>query len=322
MKILLLDRVHELFHQQFLKWNWVVEEGFNWTHFELIEQIHLFDGIIVRSKFVLDSTILSKATNLKFIARPGAGLENIDTNFCKLKKINVFRSPEGNRDAVAEHILGMLLALHTNLIAADNEVRNGKWNREKNRGYELKGKTVGIIGYGFMGSCFAEKLSGLGVEVIAYDKYKFNFSNSYAKEVSLNEIFEKTDVLSLHTPLTDETIKMVDFNFLKKFKKPLILINSARGQSVVLNDLLKAINSGIVAGACLDVLEFEKETFEEIAPNKVMDELKGKTNVIFSPHIAGWTHNSKLKMAEVLIQKIKNFFIDDNNFKQVLNDSK
>ena len=312
MKILLVDRVHELFKQQFLKWNWTVVEGYDWDYSKLVQEINSFEGLIIRSRFTLDQKILSKAVKLKFIGRPGAGLENIDLNYCDINSIKVFRSPEGNKDAVAEHIIGMLLALLTNLTIADSEVRIGKWDREKNRGHELKGKTIGIIGYGYMGSCFAEKLAGFGVQVIAYDKYKSDYSDSFVKEVSMDEIFEKTDVLSLHTPLTNETVGMVDLDFLKNFKKSIILINSARGQSVVLKDLVKAINLGFVKGACLDVLEIENHSFESLerAKEKVINELKNKQNVLFTPHIAGWTHEAKLKMAEVVIDKVKRIFVD------------
>ncbi len=314
MRVLLLDKVHELFKEQFLKWDWQVEQGYDWTYERLIQEISSFDGLVLRSRFILDGDLLSKASKLKFVARPGAGLENIDLEYCNSNNIKVFRSPEGNRDAVAEHIIGMLLALLTNLVKADKEVRLGLWNRETNRGYELKGRTVGIIGYGFMGKCFAEKLSGFGVDVLAYDKYKSNFTDNVAKEVSLEEIFEKTDVLSLHTPLTNETIGMVDFEFLKKFKKPIILINSARGKSVILTDLLLALNSGIVLGACLDVLELENHSFESLdtSTNKAISNLIKNENVLFTPHIAGWTHEAKIKMAQVVLGKVEQCFLSNN----------
>ena len=318
MKVLLIDKVHCLFKENFIKWGWSVEEGYDWSYSQIALEIAKFNGVIIRSRVVLDQKILSKAINLKFIGRPGAGLENIDLNFCKKKNISVLRSPEGNRDAVGEHIIGMLLSLLNKLNKADLEVRSGKWLREENRGHELKGKTIGIIGYGHMGRSFAEKLVGFGVEVIAYDKYLKGFNSKIAREVTLNEVFLKTDVLSLHTPLTEETVDMVDASFLNNFHKPFILINSARGKSVVLMDLLNAINKGKVIGACLDVLELENHSFETVNfnENQHISELLEKENIIFSPHIAGWTHESKNKMAQVIISKLFNEFIDKSRFKQ------
>ena len=312
MKILLIDNVHCLFKQNFIEWGWNVVEGQDWSYSQIALEIAKFDGVIIRSRIVLDKKMLALATNLKFIGRPGAGLENIDLNFCKKKNISVFRSPEGNRDAVGEHVIGMLLSLLNKLNVADLQVRKGEWMREGNRGRELKGKTVGIIGYGHMGRSVAEKLAGFGVEVIAYDKYVKGFSSEIVNEVALNEIFLKTDILSLHTPLTDETVKMVDADFLNNFHKPIILINSARGKSVVLQDLLKAIKNGNVIGACLDVLEIESHSFEAVdfSKNKRISELLEKENVIFSPHIAGWTFESKHKMATVIIDKIKQLFFN------------
>ena len=254
MKIILIDRVHHSFIESFAKWGWEVIEAYEWSENDLLNNIEFADGIIIRSRIKLNQNILSKGINLKFIGRPGSGLENIDVEFCQLNNIKVFRSPEGNRDAVGEHIMGMLLMLLNNL-RADLQV-TGIWEREANRGIELKGKTVGIIGYGYMGSSFAEKLAGFGVEVIAYDKYKTAFSSSIVKEVSLEKLQSQSDIISLHTPLNEETIGMINREFFEKCAKPIILINSARGKSVILKDLLSAINKGI-NGACLDVLEIE-----------------------------------------------------------------
>ena len=311
MKVLLIDKVHYLFKEKFIEWGWSVVEGYDWSYTHISKEIAKFDGVIIRSRIILDQKILSLAVNLKFIGRPGAGLENIDLNFCKKKNILVLRSPEGNRDAVGEHVIGMLLSLLNNLKKADLEVRSGKWLREENRGHELKGKTVGIIGYGHMGRSLAEKLAGFGVDVIAYDKYIKGFNSEIAREVTLNEIFLKTDVLSLHTPLTDETVKMVDANFFNKFRKPILFINSARGKSVVLKDLLNAINNGKVIGACLDVLELESTSFETVdfSENRHVSELLEKENIVFSPHIAGWTQESKNKMATFVIEKLKRKYI-------------
>jgi D-3-phosphoglycerate dehydrogenase len=249
---------------------------------------------------------------LKFIARPGAGLENIDTQYCKLNQISVFRSPEGNRDAVAEHATGMVLMLINNLKRADIEVRQGSWRREANRGTELMGKTLALIGYGFMGKAFSERLSGFGVNVIAYDKYLSGFGSNIVKEVELDEVFETADFVSLHTPLSSETIGMVDYSFISKFKKPFVLINTARGKSVILKDLLMALKKGLVLGACLDVFEIESSSFENFNTKSSPDflELSKMSNVILSPHIAGWTKESKFKMAKVVLQKIKTTFIN------------
>ncbi len=312
MKVVLLDQVHPEFLTTFKQWGWEVTDGHNWTLEELNHRIHHIEGVIIRSRIQLNKEILSKAVKLKFIGRPGSGLENIDIDFCKEKNIQVFRSPEGNRDAVGEHVIGMLLMLMNHLKRADLQVRRGQWNRESNRGIEIKGKTIGIIGYGFMGRSLAVKLAGFGADVIAYDKYKTNFSSSIIKEVSLLELQEKADIVSIHTPLTEETIGMVDLSFLESFKKPILLINTARGQSVVLKDLLIAINKGIVLGACLDVLETESHSFESLGTKQhsVLKELLEKEEVIFSPHIAGWTFEAKKKMATVVIDKIKKVFVE------------
>ena len=311
MRVLLIDRVHSSFKEKFDQWGWKSVEGYDWKLEKIEGEIAEFDGVIIRSRIVLDDKILSLATNLKFIGRPGAGLENIDLNFCEKKNILVFRSPEGNRDALGEHIIGMLLSLLNNLYKADFEVRKGEWVREGNRGRELKGKTVGIIGYGHMGRSFAKKLSGFEVNVIAYDKYLKGFGSELVDEVTLDEIFKKTDILSLHTPLSSETINMVNTIFLNKFQKPIILINSARGKSVILKDLLQGIKNGKVVGACLDVLEIENHSFEtvDISDSNSLSELLKKDNVLFSPHIAGWTYESKNKMAKVIIDKLYNEFV-------------
>ena len=312
MKIILIDRVHHSFTESFTKWGWEVIEAYEWSENDLLNNIEFADGIIIRSRIKLNQNVLSKGINLKFIGRPGSGLENIDVEFCQLNNIKVFRSPEGNRDAVGEHIMGMLLMLLNNLKRADLQVRAGIWEREANRGIELKGKTVGIIGYGYMGSSFAEKLAGFGVKVIAYDKYKTAFSSSIVKEVSLETLQSQSDIISLHTPLNEETIGMINREFFEKCAKPIILINSARGKSVILKDLLSAINKGIVMGACLDVLEIETSSFEKIdlINQQVMEELLTKEEVLFSPHIAGWSSEAKEKMAQVIIKKIERFLIE------------
>ena len=310
MKVVILDNVHPLFEKTFNDWGWKVELASKWSVQDFQKNILNFDGIVIRSRIKLDKNNLLNAKNLKFIARPGSGLENIDLEYCKIKNIEVFRSPEGNRDALAEHVMGMVLMLNNHLYRANTQVKGSIWNREGNRGNELMGKTFAIIGYGFMGEALAKRLSGFGVNVIAFDKYKKDFSSSYVKEVTLEEVFQSADYLSLHTPLSNETIRFFNKDFISKFKKPFVFINSARGKSVVLKDLVDALLNDKVSGACLDVLELESSSFEnvDVNSNKSFDSLKKMDNVILSPHIAGWTHEAKYKMADFLIKKIKDKF--------------
>ena len=310
-KILFIDSVHPVLMGDF------TDMGFKCDYFPEYKKedykkiIHEYFGVIIRSKIKLNKHILEKANQLKFIGRVGAGLENIDVEFAEKKGIKCFNSPEGSRDAVGEHALGMLLSLLNNLNKADKEVRQGKWNREKNRGTEIKDKTIGIIGYGNMGSAFAEKISGFGAEVIAYDKYKFNYSDKFVTETDLEKIFKATDILSLHVPLTEETTYMVDDNFINKFKKEIYLINTSRGKVVRTNDLVKNIQSGKIKGAALDVLEYEDLSYENLDKNNFTDAFKylvSSDKVILSPHIAGWTYESEYKLAKVLVDKIKEEF--------------
>jgi D-3-phosphoglycerate dehydrogenase len=275
---------------------------------DFLKIIDQYEGVIVRSKIKLDREILGKAKQLRFIGRVGAGMENIDTAFAEEKGIRCLNAPEGNRSAVGEHAIGMLLMLFNHLKKGDAEVRKGLWLREENRGTEIEGKTVGIIGYGNMGSAFAEKISGFGARVLAYDKYKTGFSNAWVTEVSLETLFSETDILSLHVPLTDETLFMVTDDFLHRFKKPIWLINTSRGKVLKTADLITALRNGKVKGACLDVLEFEGFSFENLDHNqlpKAFSELITLDNVILSPHVAGWTHESNRKLADTIIRKVK-----------------
>ena len=277
---------------------------------ELVDIIHEYDGLIVRSKFYIDKQVIDYAINLKFIARFGAGMDNIDEKYALENGITCLNAPEGNRNAVGEHVLGMILSLFNNMFRAQNQIIAGKWIREWNRGVELSGKTVGIIGYGNMGSSVAEHLSGFNVNTIAYDKYKTGFSNQYVTECSLNELFENTDVLSLHVPLTDETANMVNTAFIQRFKKNIFIINSARGKIVNTEDLYNSLTAGKVLGAALDVLEWEEKIFEvmmKYGSKSLIEDLLKLDNVILTPHIAGWTHESNQKMCDVLIDKIKTF---------------
>ena len=307
MKILFIDSNHPSLHQTLEKAGHVCHLHYDWTKEEIIQNIHLYDGIIIRSKIKITKDILDKATNLKFIARAGAGMENIDVAYAESKGIKCIHAPEGNRDAVGEHALAMLLALFNNVLRADKEVREGKWLREENRGVELMGKTVGIIGYGNMGSAFAERLKGFGVKLLVYDKYKTNFGNECIQESSLERIFDEADIVSLHVPLTAETERMVNDTFINSFRNNIYIINTARGKCLNTDDLVLNLKSGKVLGACLDVLEYEMTSFETLDVTMLPEAFQYLTKsdkVILSPHIAGWTIESHRKIALVLVEKI------------------
>jgi D-3-phosphoglycerate dehydrogenase / 2-oxoglutarate reductase len=306
-KILFIDSNHPRLDEM------LIEQGFQCDLFydkpadELKKLIPQYDGIVLRSKFKITKEIIDSAANLKCIARVGAGMENIDLAYATQKGIACVNSPEGNRDAVAEHALGMLLCLFNNITKVNTEVKSGKWLREENRGVELCGKTIGIIGYGNMGAAFAKRLLGFGVKVLAYDKYKTNFGNDFVTESSLQDIFEQTDVLSLHTHLTEETHYLINDAFINSFKKPIYIINTARGKCLNTSDLVKNIKSGKISGACLDVLEYETVSFEGIDLKEIpqpMQYLLKSDKVILTPHIAGWTKESNIKLAEFLAKKI------------------
>jgi D-3-phosphoglycerate dehydrogenase len=311
MKILHLDTNHPLLIQQLNDLGFTNEEDYTSSKAEVAAKIHLYDGFIIRSRFSIDAPFLEKATNLKFIGRVGAGLENIDCTYAENKGIVLIAAPEGNRNAVGEHSLGMLLSLFNKLNKADKQVRNGQWLREENRGVELDGKTVGLIGYGNMGKSFAKKLRGFDVEVLCYD-LKQNVSDENCKQVTLEELQQKADVLSLHTPQNELTNNMVDHNFIQNFKKNFWLINTARGTSVVTKDLVVALKTGKILGAGLDVLEYEKASFENLFSENNMPEafeyLIHSENVILSPHVAGWTLESNEKLAQTIVNKIKTHF--------------
>ena len=274
---------------------------------EILANQHLYDGIVIRSRFKIDKDFIDAAPNLKFIARVGAGLESIDVEYAKQNGIELFAAPEGNSNAVGEHALGMLLSLLNKLNKANREVHQGYWHREDNRGIELDGKTVGIIGYGNMGKAFAKKLRGFDVKVLCYDILK-NVGDENATQVSLEELQDNADVLSLHTPWTPKTNKMVNTNFINGFKKPFWFINTARGKSVVTADLVLGIIEGKILGAGLDVLEYEKDSFEHLFQDHQiptdLKELMFFENVILSPHVAGWTEESHKKLASTIAYKI------------------
>ena len=304
MKILQLDKNHPLISQQLTAKGFVVEEDHTSSYDQVLEKISDYDGLIIRSRIPLDKNFLNRASHLKFIARVGAGMENIDAETAANLGIKLINSPEGNRDSVAEHVVGMLLILMNRLFIAANEVKNGIWKREENRGDELLGKTFGIIGYGNMGKAVAKRLSGFGVEVIFYDILP-DLSDEYATQVSLKELQERADILSLHIPLTPETHYLIDEVFISKMEKDFYFINTARGKNLKTKALVEAIRSGKVLGACLDVLEYEKSSFENLeSDNQDLKFLLDSDKAIVTPHIAGWTHQSKEKLAQVIVDKI------------------
>lgn len=268
------------------------------------EIISNYTGLILRSKLKLTRELLEKGVQLKFVARAGAGVDQIDQDFLDQRGISLINAPEGNRDAVGEHTLGMLLCLFNKLNTADLEVRKKVWLREENRGHEVKGKTVGIIGYGNMGKAFAKRLSGFECEVIAFDKYKTNYGNEHAREVNLAELQEKSDIVSLHMPLDDYNFYLFDDDYLNGFKKNIYLINLARGPVVPFATLANGLKSGKIIGAGLDVLENER--LETLTPSQKEDfeYLSAQNNVLFSPHVGGWTFESYQRINEVLVKKI------------------
>ncbi len=308
MKVLHLDTNHSLLIEQLETLGFTNHQNYSGSKEEVEEVISQYDGIIIRSRFSIDKTFLDKAHNLKFIGRVGAGLENIDCDYAISKGVHLIAAPEGNRNAVGEHALGMLLSLFNKLNLADQEVRAGLWRREANRGIELDGKTIGLIGYGNMGKAFAKKLKGFDVRVLCYDILE-DVGDDNATQVTLEQLQKESDVLSLHTPQTPLTVAMVNKTFIQGFNKPFWLINTARGKSVVTTDLVAALKSGKILGAGLDVLEYEKSSFEDMFTSQSMPEafqyLVKASNVILSPHIAGWTVESKEKLAQTIVDKIK-----------------
>lgn len=307
MKVAFIDIVHPALEEILTKNGFECVDCSKISPNDLQKTIHEYDGIVIRSRFRMDESFLKQATQLKFIARSGAGMENIDLDYCVSRGIKCYNSPEGNADAVGEHAIGMLLGLFNNLIRSDAEVRKGIWDREGNRGYELQGKTIGVIGYGNMGKSFAKKLAGFECTVLAHDKYKTNFSDQFVKEVELDEIYQQADIISLHLPLTNETKYYFNQDFIGKMKKPFYLINTARGKNANTKDLVNAMRSGKVLGACLDVLEYELSSFEKLEADKLpkpFQYLVKSDKVILSPHVAGWTFESYRKLSTFLAEKI------------------
>jgi D-3-phosphoglycerate dehydrogenase len=311
MKVFFIDKVHPVLQER------LVRNGFDCidaTHFsmdDLLQRKNEVQGIVIRARFFLNTEFLSNFPNLSFIARSGSGLENIDAAYCKAHHIQLFNSPEGNRNAVAEHALGMLLALMNKLCKANEQINQGIWKREENRGEELDGKTVGIIGYGNNGAAFAKKLRGFDVKVLAYDKFKQGFGDAFVQESTLEAIFNTADVLSLHIPQNKETVAFVNEAFINSFKKPFYLLNLSRGKIVHTESLIKALESNKIKAAGLDVLEYESKDFESIFANQLpaaFQYLLDSDRVLLSPHVGGWTKESYFKLSDVLADKIISFY--------------
>lgn len=274
------------------------------TRSEIIKRIGDYHGLIIRSKTQVDGELLQNANELRFVARAGAGIDQLDIEELESRGIKILNAPEGNRDALGEHALGMLLSIANKMKHADAMIRQKVWDREGHRGFEIKSKTVALIGYGQMGSAFAEKLSGLGCEVIAYDKYKIGFTSKLVKEVSMEEIFERTEILSFHVPLTVETKGLADKHFFSKFVKDIIVLNTSRGEVVDLQDLLEMVGLGKVKVAALDVLENEKLELLNEKQQDIFERLIKSENVLLTPHVGGWTYESYERINEVLAEKI------------------
>jgi D-3-phosphoglycerate dehydrogenase len=305
-RVLFIDRVHPYLEEELTSHGFQCEYDYDGDYDAIKNKLAEYQGLVIRSRMPVDEAFLSAGSKLEFIARSGAGLENIDLAAAKELDIAVYNSPEGNMDAVGEHAIGMLLSLFNHLGKADREVRKGIWDREGNRGLELAGKTVGIVGFGHMGSAFAKKLSGFDCRILAYDKYKKEYAPTYVEEVALELLKSESDIISVHLPLSEETDRFVDEKFIDSCQKPFFLINTARGRHVVISDLLRGIKNGKIQGACLDVLEFEKKSFDLNSKDMPEDfkRLAKSEKVILSPHVAGWTRESYLKLSSFLAEKI------------------
>ena len=307
MKILFLDAVHDVLANRLSKVGYECIQGAELSRAACEALMPTIDGLVIRSRFPMDAPFLALAPNLKFIARSGAGMENIDLDYCKTRKIICFNSPEGNRNAVGEHALGMLLSLLNKMHSAHVQVKNGIWDREGNRGIELDGKTVGIIGFGNNGSAFAKKLQGFDVKILAFDKYKTDFGSAHVMESTLEAIFQHADVISFHIPENDETRYMCNQEFLNQFQKPIVVLNLSRGKIVVTDALVTQLKNGKVIAAGLDVLEYEKASFENFFHEKLpepFEYLLKAENVLLTPHVGGWTNESYFKLSDVLADKI------------------
>ncbi len=305
-KVLITDAVHDLLIDGLHQAGYDCAYRPSISLEEVRAIIQQYVGIVINSKIRIDRSFLDKATQLKFIGRLGSGLEIIDLDYAKEKQVAVHRAPDGNCDAVAEHAMGMLLALAIHLRQADQQVRQKNWQREQNRGWELMGKTVGIIGFGYTGRAFAERLAGFGVRVLAYDKYKTAYALDipHVEEANMEQIYREADILSLHLPSTSETRGLADASYWAAFQKPIVLVNTSRGNIVLTNDLLEALNSGKVLGACLDVFENEKPSTYTEEQDLLFQDLFSRENILLTPHVAGWTVESKKRLAKLLLDRI------------------
>jgi len=309
MKILIADSMHPSLFSMLESQGWEYAYHPEFKREDIIQALPGFEGLFIRSKTFVDQEVMENAPKLRFIARAGAGLDLIDLEVAKQHGVEVFHAGEGNRDAVAEHMLGMLLGLLANIVKADKEVRSGIWDREGNRGVELMKKTVGLIGYGNNGGATAKRLSGFGCKVLAYDKYRDRYGDDYAQEASLEQIMQEADILSLHVPLTDETKYLIDQKLIEGFAKPFYLMNLSRGKVADLTAVVEGLKSGKIIGACLDVLENEKLKTLTEPQQAVFDYLINSNRVVLTPHIGGWTHESYVRINEVLLRQIKDWLV-------------
>ena len=305
-KVYFLDTVHPILEKRLSKAGFLCVNQVEQSLDEIKKTMSDATGIVLRSKHTLNENLLKQSPNLKFIARSGSGLENIDLAYCKKHQIEVYNSPEGNKDAVAQHCLGFLLSLLNNFKQADQDLKKGKWLRERNRGLEIENQYIGIIGYGNNGQAFAKILAALGAKVLVYDKYKSGFSSDQITECRLEEIFKRATVISFHIPLTDETAYLADYQFFKSFSAPVLLLNISRGKIVKTRDLIRALDEGVLLGAGLDVLEEEGKSFSLHGNIDRVNELNNRSNVIITPHVAGWTSESYFKLSNILAEKILN----------------
>ncbi|MCS7027434.1 MAG: phosphoglycerate dehydrogenase [Bacteroidia bacterium] len=304
MKVLIVDDLHPILMDVLSHHGFVCKYVPNMSYQALLCEISEYEGIVMRSHTPIDKAVLNKAVNLKFIAKVGSGIDNIDEAECRKRNIHIINAPEGNRDAVAEFTVGVLLSLARNICTANEEVKRLEWNRELNRGFELKGKTIGIIGYGNVGYALSQRLHGFEMRILAYDKYKTYFSNRYVKEATLEELYEQADIITFHVPLTPETEGWINLEWLMRFKKSIVLLNMARGKIAVLEDLLKGLEIGKIAALGLDVLPNEEFSTYTQREKEILQRIAAFPNVILTPHIAGWSYTSKVKLSEVLAYKI------------------
>ena len=307
IKVLHLDENHEILENGLAKIGFKNFFDFKSNKKDITKKIEKFHGLVIRSRIPIDEDLIDHAKNLKFIARVGSGTENIDIEYAKKRGITILSAGEGNANAVGEHTLSLILSLFNNIVKANNEINNNVWQREGNRGIELENKTVGIIGYGKTGKNFAKKLAGFNVKVLCNDIIE-NISDGYAEQVSIDEIQSKCDIISLHTDLNKLSKHLVNTQFIDNCKKPFYLINTSRGLCVKTSDLILGIKTGKILGACLDVIENESSSFENFEQDSYLDFLKKSEKVILTPHVAGWTFESKLKLSKIILKKIKDLY--------------